>query len=561
MAALGALATPVIRRQPVVTAVAAGIAGAVAIASLLLWPIGRLELILFAVLFGGTYVIGVGAGVYLRDLERQQQAAAEAARVDERIDLARELHDLVAHYVTGIVVQAQAARVVADRDPAAAGEALDQIEGAGKDALTAMRRLVGSLRNDDGSSPTAPIAPPVGLAGLDDLVAASSTLGLAVALAVDQRARNHLPGAVAASTHRIVQESLTNVRRHAVEATRAEVDVRLVGEVLATGSTDTDTVSPACTNGPRRWAAPSPPGRSTLRATAGGCRPGSRSMPPPPGPPREPGDPGGWGDPVIRVVLADDQAMVRTGFKMILEASGDIDVVGEADNGRSAVALARHLRPDVCLLDIRMPELDGLEATRILAGPDVAEPLRVVVVTTFDLDDYVHTALLNGASGFLLEDAGPALLVEAVRAAARGDALVSPQVTGAAPPTRPRPSHAPGRGARAGRFAQRARGGGAAARRPRPHQRGDRRAAVRVAIAGEVAPGQPPDEARRPQPGGAGRVGLAVRAHGHPRLTPYGPCDRRPDRGASRAETQPGAPWPRPRGDRHHDVRLHLRGP
>ncbi|CAN5681023.1 response regulator transcription factor [soil metagenome] len=132
---------------------------------------------------------------------------------------------------------------------------------------------------------------------------------------------------------------------------------------------------------------------------------------------------------MIRVVLADDQAMVRTGFRMILEAAGDITVVGEAEDGRTAVELARHLRPDVCLLDIRMPELDGLEATRLLAGPDVADPLRVVVVTTFDLDEYVHAALVNGASGFLLKDAGPALLVEAVRAAARGDALVSPEVT------------------------------------------------------------------------------------------------------------------------------------
>ena len=132
---------------------------------------------------------------------------------------------------------------------------------------------------------------------------------------------------------------------------------------------------------------------------------------------------------MIRVLLADDQEMVRTGFRMILEAAGDITVVGEAADGRTAVDLARHLRPDVCLFDIRMPELDGLAATRLLAGPDAVDPLRVVVVTTFDLDDYVHTALVNGASGFLLKDAGPALLVEAVRAAARGDALVSPQVT------------------------------------------------------------------------------------------------------------------------------------
>lgn len=225
IAALGALATPVIRRQALPVAVSAGLAGAVAILSLANSSNDRNEMVLFAVLFGGTYVIGVGTGVYLRDLDRQQDAAAEAARVDERMDLARELHDLVAHYVTGIVVQAQAARVVAGHDPAAAGEALEQIEGAGKDALGAMRRLVGSLRNDDDGA--APIAPPVGLAGLDDLVGASATLGLPVDLTIAEDAHHQLPGAVAASAHRIVQESLTNARRHAVDATRARVDVRL----------------------------------------------------------------------------------------------------------------------------------------------------------------------------------------------------------------------------------------------------------------------------------------------------------------------------------------------
>lgn len=131
----------------------------------------------------------------------------------------------------------------------------------------------------------------------------------------------------------------------------------------------------------------------------------------------------------IRVLIADDQEMVRAGFRMILETQRDIEVVADVPDGAEAVRLARELRPDVSLLDIRMPHLDGIEVTRVLAGPGVADPLKVVVVTTFDLDEYVHAALANGASGFLLKDAGPALLIEAVRAADRGDALVSPQIT------------------------------------------------------------------------------------------------------------------------------------
>ncbi|WBC15882.1 response regulator transcription factor [Micromonospora sp. WMMA1998] len=131
----------------------------------------------------------------------------------------------------------------------------------------------------------------------------------------------------------------------------------------------------------------------------------------------------------IRVLLADDQAMVRGGLRLILEEQPDIVVVAEAVDGVDAVAQARRLRPDVCLVDIRMPRLDGLQVTRALAGPGVVDPLRVVVVTTFDLDEYVYGALRGGAAGFLLKDAGPALLVEAVRAAYQGDALVSPSVT------------------------------------------------------------------------------------------------------------------------------------
>lgn len=131
----------------------------------------------------------------------------------------------------------------------------------------------------------------------------------------------------------------------------------------------------------------------------------------------------------IRVLLADDQELVRTGLRMILEAQPDIEVVGEAVDGNEAVDLARSLRPDVCLFDIRMPGRDGIEATRAIAGPGVADPMAVVIITTFDLDEYVYAALRAGARGFLLKDAGSALLAQAVRAAASGDALIAPNVT------------------------------------------------------------------------------------------------------------------------------------
>lgn len=131
----------------------------------------------------------------------------------------------------------------------------------------------------------------------------------------------------------------------------------------------------------------------------------------------------------ITVLVADDQEIVRTGLAMILDAQPGIEVVAQAADGRTAVELARRLRPDVSLLDIRMPGLDGIEATALLAGREVADPLAVVVITTFDLDEYVYAALRAGARGFLLKDAGAALLAQAVRAAAVGDALIAPSVT------------------------------------------------------------------------------------------------------------------------------------
>jgi DNA-binding NarL/FixJ family response regulator len=135
------------------------------------------------------------------------------------------------------------------------------------------------------------------------------------------------------------------------------------------------------------------------------------------------------GEQRIRVLLADDQALLRAGFRLLLSAADDIDVVGEAVNGGTAVALAREHRPDVVLMDLRMPEVDGLTATRLIAADPALATVRVVVLTTFDDDESVFAALRAGASGFLVKDVEPADLLHAVRVVARGGALLSPSVT------------------------------------------------------------------------------------------------------------------------------------
>ncbi|WP_181790246.1 response regulator [Streptomyces phytophilus] len=132
---------------------------------------------------------------------------------------------------------------------------------------------------------------------------------------------------------------------------------------------------------------------------------------------------------MIRILLADDQKLVRAGFRSILEGEDDLDVVGEASDGAEAVAACRELRPDVVLMDIRMPDTDGLEAARRIAADERLADVRVVILTTFDLDDYVYGALRAGAAGFLVKDTEPEELIHAVRVAARGDALISPSVT------------------------------------------------------------------------------------------------------------------------------------
>jgi len=131
----------------------------------------------------------------------------------------------------------------------------------------------------------------------------------------------------------------------------------------------------------------------------------------------------------VRVLIVDDQALVRTGFRMILEAEEDIEVVGEAGDGAEAIVEARRLQPDVVLMDVRMPELDGIEATRRLLANGGAGETKVVMLTTFDMDEYVYDALRAGASGFLLKDVPPEQLVDGIRSVANGDALLAPSIT------------------------------------------------------------------------------------------------------------------------------------
>ena len=234
-----------------------------------------------------------------------------------------------------------------------------------------------------------------------------------------------VPPSVGAAIYRLAQESVTNARRHARHATRIEVRVAADDtsvRLRVSDDGDTGLGTPGRVAGLRahRHDRTRRPARRHLRG-----RPGPRSRL---DRDRRPA-PDRVGDVSIRVIVADDQEIVRTGLTMILDAQPGIEVVGEAADGRRAVELARRLRPDVCLFDIRMPGIDGIEATRALAGPAVEDPLAVVVITTFDLDEYVYAALRAGARGFLLKDAGADLLAQAVHAAANGDALIAPSIT------------------------------------------------------------------------------------------------------------------------------------
>ena len=438
------------------------------------------------------------------------KAATELALAAERTRIASELHDVVTHNVSVMIVQAGAARKIMASSPADAEDALLAVEATGREAMTELRNLLGLLSpavdgtgEDTRSGPVpAAMRPQPRLAELDTLIRRVSAAGLPVELTVSGSPRPLRPGADLAA-YRVVQEGLTNVLRHAGAATAAvAVDW---GENLEITVGD---------DGHGGGDGRAEPGRGLLGLRerlalyggdmVAGHRPEGgwrvRAVLPLPEPAHTGSDrmsgsysifsqpPGDAGRP-LKVVIADDQALVRGGFRLILKAAG-IDVVAEAADGAQAVAAVLAHQPDVVLMDVRMPVMDGIEAAkRILAAfPDSAAGLespdetpaaglrsasccypvdvpRIIILTTFDLDEYVYAALSAGASGFLLKDVTPEHLVAAIQLVRTGDALLAPSITRRlverfAPA---RDTAGPGRPARPGRAAGTGPAGEAAA--------------------------------------------------------------------------------------------------
>ena len=354
-------------------------------------------------------------------VELRQQAAdsAEVAAAAERARVARELHDMLAHSLAVVVVQAEAAEEALAHRPEVAAESMRSIQRTGREALVEVRRLVGVLSEDDAMREPVP-----GAAAVDALVERMNAAGLPVDLEV-RGSTDALPAGPDLAVYRIVQESLTNVLKHAVGQPRPRPD-RPAGR------------SGDGRGGGRRAGCRNSVGSGRGRATGHGLRGmqervtalGGAS-----GPARAAD--GGFavravlphrGVAVIRVLLADDQELVRDGFATILDLQADIEVVGSVADGSRAMRSTRDLRPDVVLMDVRMPVMDGIEATRRIMS-DASVETRVLVLTTFDNDEYVFEALQAGASGFLLKDTPRAGLIAAIRSVALGETLLSPQIT------------------------------------------------------------------------------------------------------------------------------------
>ena len=286
-----------------------------------------------------------------------------------------------------------------------------------------MRRLLGVLRGS-GDDVTGDLAPAPGLGDLDALVAEVVRSGVTVQVRIEGE-RPDVPPGVDLSAYRIVQEALTNVIKHAGRA-RTTIAVRYADDAVTVevddeGSTadSSDPTSVATRTWSGRHARA---GDDLWRRSRSGFSPDGRIS-------RCRSLAVRGVDVTVRVGIADDQPLIRTGLRAMIEHASDLTLVGEAEDGEQAVAMAVRHRPDVVLMDIRMPTLDGIEATRRITTDPSMSGVRVVVLTTFDIDEYVYAAIRAGASGFLLKDAPPESVLEGIRVVAGGDALIAPSVT------------------------------------------------------------------------------------------------------------------------------------
>ena len=349
------------------------------------------------------------------EAERTRDEVARRRAVEERLRIARELHDSLTHSISVIKVQAGVAAHLARKNGEDPSDALLAIQEASTDAARELRSTLEVLRRDEDVSGS-------GLDRLPALVERAQSSGLPTNLTVRGAVRP-LPPDVDQAAYRVVQEALTNASRHAVDAT-ASVEI-IYGRGSLTVRVDDDGAGSRQPPVPgfgligmreRVDRAGRPAGRSAGRdSRVLGVRRAAGQRPVTPA--------------VINVVLVDDQALIRSGVRALLDAEDDISVVAEAATGREAVDQAVAHRPDIVLMDVQMPEMDGIEATRRIVNDDRLSDVHVVMLTNYGLDEYVFNALRAGASGFVVKDTEPADLLQALRVTMRGDALLSPGVT------------------------------------------------------------------------------------------------------------------------------------
>jgi len=352
-------------------------------------------------------------------LERERNHKAIIAAAEERTRIAREIHDIVAHSVSVMIALSEGAAATPDQTESHGS--MRQVAATGRQALAELRLVLSVLHPPEpDAAPLEARVPQPSLAALPQLAQDVRRAGLLVDLRVDEAA-GQLPEALQATVFRIVQESLTNTLKHADHPTGSQVQVEVRGDEVIVAIQDDGRQATVGPRGDRRKRHPrdARTGRDVRRLDHGRRRDGWLDRDRHPGPCRRQA-------PVIRVLVVDDQPLIRAGFRMVLNATDDLRVDGEASDGFEAVRMARELAPDVVVMDVRMPGLDGVEATRRITEASTA---KVLILTTFDLDQYAFEGLRNGASGFLLKDVPPEVLCDAVRAVAEGDAVLTPRIT------------------------------------------------------------------------------------------------------------------------------------